>query len=433
MINFLKKYFQDKENLELLSKGSSFLVIKIIGTLFSFMFTLYMTNTFGEAVWGLFSLAVIIFSLLSVVGCLGLDTNLVKFYSQDTHLEDVGIYFKSLVKVILFTSLITLVFYYFSPFIVNEVFIVPKPELISYFKWILPSIPFWSIVLLSSSVMRARKMNKLYAFYMTAARFICLVAFIQFFNTTQVDFILQLYFYTILGLSIVSIIHTIIILKKISFKSNENSWLFVKDSLPMMLSSSLLILMSWTDTFVLGVYQDESEVGIYNVAVKITTLSIFSLQAINSILAPKIAKLYSEGNKESYHKLIQFSTKINFFITCVVITFILVFSTFFLDLFGDGFISGFNILLILCVGQLINSLSGSVGIVLQMIGEQKRFQNYILTALFVNLVLTIVLTQLYSGVGAAIATVVSIIFWNIPGAYYLKKKKGIQTYFYPFK
>jgi O-antigen/teichoic acid export membrane protein len=163
----------------------------------------------------------------------------------------------------------------------------------------------------------------------------------------------------------------------------------------------------------------------------VASLSVFSLQAINSILAPKIAKSYAEGDTD-YKRLISFSTKLNFMISGVVVIVIIVFHNFLLGMFGEEFKAGATILFIFCVGQIINSFSGSVGVILQMTGKQKVHQNFVLSALVINLTLTFVLTPIYGGVGAAIATVISMSFWNIAGAIYLKKMKGIKTYFKPF-
>lgn len=432
MIKLLQKYLGNDDNVEVLSKGFSFLVIRIVGTLFSFAFTLYMTNTFGKEVWGLFAITMTFFTLFSIIGTMGLDTNLVKFYSQDNNINDVGIYFRSILKVFTLSSILVGLLLVFGEFIVNDLLLEPKPELLFYFKWMLPSIPFWSVVLVSSGLMRSRKLNKSYAFYSMTGRFLILVLIVVFFSFNDLELILRAFLFSIIFLSIISIVHSIFILKKVALKTPINSWGFVKESIPMMLSSSILVLMSLMDTFIMGVYYDESEVGVYNVAVKITTLSVFSLQAINSILAPKIAKFYASGDREIYLNLVQFSTKINFFITLGIVALLVVFNAFLLDLFGDGFQSGFSILIILCIGQLINSLSGSVGVIMQMIGEQNQYQRFIVMALAINLVLTFILTPIYAGIGASVATVFSMIFWNIAGAIYLKKKKHIQTYFIPF-
>ena len=67
-----------------------------------------------------------------------------------------------------------------------------------------------------------------------------------------------------------------------------------------------------------------------------------------------------------------------------------------------------------------------------MIGKQKFHQNFVLIALAINLVLTLILTPIYGGVGAASATVVSMAFWNLGSAIYLKKKLNITSYYNPF-
>lgn len=432
MITILQKYLGDEESGEILSKGFSFLVIRLLGTLFSFAFTLYVTNTFGKTEWGLIALGFSIFTIISIFGRLGLDLNLVKFYSQDENLHDTGVFYRSWVKVFLFSSFLSFLIYIFGEPLVNDVFLKPKPDLLPYLNWLLLTIPFWSTVFVSAGVMRARKMNKAFAFYTMSGRFIILLLLVLLISHNEALFVIKAHLFSAVFLSILCLTHAIIILKKPTLKVNQNTWVFVKESLPMMLSSSILVLMSWMDTFVMGIYVNETEVGIYNVAVKITALSVFSLQAINSILAPKIAKSYANNEAVVYKKLIQFSTKINFFITLAVVTLITIFSSFLLGLFGDGFQAGVGVLLILCVGQLINSLSGSVGVVMQMIGEQKMYQYFIVSALVINLILTLILTPIYGGIGAATATVISMIFWNISGAFYLKSNKNIRTYFKPF-
>lgn len=432
MIKILQNHLGDKESGEIISKGFSFLVIRVGGTIFSFAFTLYVTNKFGEVEWGLIALGFSIFTIISIFGRLGLDLYLVKFYSQDKNLNDTGVFYRSWLKVFLFSSLLSFLIYIFGEPLVNDVFLEPKPDLLPYLNWLLLSIPFWSAVFVSAGVMRARKMNKAFAFYTMAGRFAILILFIFFISHSDAIFVLKAHLISVVLLSISCLIHAIIILKKPTLRANQNTWTFVKESLPMMLSSSILVLMSWMDTFVMGIYENETEVGIYSVAVKITTLTAFSLQAINSILAPKIAKSYANNEAVVYKKLIQFSTKINFFITLAVVTLITIFSSFLLGLFGDGFQAGVGVLLILCVGQLINSLSGSVGVVMQMIGEQKMYQYFIVSALVINLILTLILTPIYGGIGAATATVISMIFWNISGAFYLKSNKNIRTYFKPF-
>ena len=57
----------------------------------------------------------------------------------------------------------------------------------------------------------------------------------------------------------------------------------LRQSIPMMLSSSVLLLMSWTDSLMIGSFINEYEVGLYNVAMRIAMITSLTLHAVNSI------------------------------------------------------------------------------------------------------------------------------------------------------
>src|SRR5690606_871393 len=307
-----------------------------------------------------------------------------------------------------------------------------KPQLEAYMIWTALTIPLWTIILVCAGLFRALKKNTLFAFFNNPGRFLStLIILLVLFICCKDDLLLAIkaHFYGVLIIAILSIYLALKQFEKISVISNSNSWLFLKEAYPMMLSGAIIVFLGWVDTFVLGIYETDETIGVYNVALKIATLTSFSLQAINSILAPKIAKYYKEGKDREFRKIIKFATNINFLITLVIVVLIIVLHKTLLGMFGREFQSGSLVLLILCMGQLINSLSGSVGVIMQMTGLQKVYQNIVLMALLINVMLNFMLTPKYGATGAAIATVISMAFWNIYGAAYLKKKKNIISYF----
>jgi O-antigen/teichoic acid export membrane protein len=431
----LKGILGDSDFKEILSKGFSYILIRGLGIVISYAFTVYITKTFGASVFGLFSIGISVFMIVSVIGRLGLDINLVKFFSIDENKDDIGLFYRTLMKSFLFSTIISIIIYELRFYITHDLFKVPKPELIPYLNWILLSIPLWSVILICSSVSRAQKNIKWFAFISLVSRilFSFIALFILLSYVHEPIAVAKAHFYGILITTIIAITHTTIGFKNIKVESQTNSWQFIRESLPMMLSSSILIFLGWMDTFVMGVYETDDNVGVYNVCLKIATLTSFTLLAINSILAPKIAKSYNDNNTQLYKKLIRFSTKLNFLFSTTVIVIILVFNKFLLSIFGNEFVKGSSILYILCAGQIVNSFAGSVGIILQMIGKQKVHQNFVLIALGINLVLTLILTPLYGGIGAATATVISMMFWNLASAIYLKNKLDITSYYNPFK
>ncbi|GGE02422.1 flippase [Psychroflexus salis] len=435
MITKFKKAFQDADFKEILTKGFSFLLLKVGGTIVGYLFTLFITLKFGANIYGVVAFSFSIFMIVSVVGKLGLDTNILKFFSDNENDKDSGLFYKSVLKSFVFSSVLSLLIFSFRYELVFQIFEVPKPQLLPYLPWVLAAIPLWSVNHISAGYLRAKKHTKSFAFFYNPARFLfsLLILSILYLITQDPIITVQAHFFAVLLSAICSFLLVSSQIKKKQKRSKVNSWSFMFSGIPMMFSSSILILLGWMDTFVMGIYEDDSEIGIYNVSLKVATLASFSLEAINAILAPKIAKDYLTNNSKNYKRLISFSTKLNFLISSFVIIAIILLKDILLGMFGIEFLAGATILIVFCFGQLINSFSGSVGVILQMTGKQKIYQNIVLVALVINLMLTFALTPIYGGVGAAIATVISMAFWNLGGAIYLKLYLNITSYFNPFK
>jgi O-antigen/teichoic acid export membrane protein len=420
---------------EILSKGLFFIFFRLGGIIAGYLYTLFITLNFGAEVYGLVALSFSVFLIIGVFGRLGYDTNIVKYFSNDANHNMHSTFFRALINSFVLSSALSYLIYEFRIYLVFKLFEDPKPELITFLPWILLSIPFWSITLISASYLRAMGRNNAFAFFNNPIRFLISllgILFLYYFVSDSPIITVQSHFFAILISAVISLSYVLKAMGKLNFKTNTNSWNFLKDSFPMMLASSIMVILGWIDTFVMGIYDTNENVGIYNVCLKVSTLTLFTLQAINSILAPKIAKAYAKGQEEEFKSFINFATKINFLISVAVIILILIFNKFLLGLFGDEFLSGKTILFILCAGQLITSFSGPVGVILQMIGKHRVFKNVVLIALVLNIVFTIWLTPIYGGIGAAFATVISIAFWNLASVIYLKKKLHIRSY-YNFK
>lgn len=433
MLRRLIDLLRNDDYQEIITKGFSFLLIRVFGAIISYIFIMYITNIFGPEIYGLIALSFSMFMIISVFGRLGLDTNIIKFFSQDINDSESGIFFKAILESFSVTSVIALILYWFREELVLNLYQDPKPELLLYLPWVLASIPIWNVAIICTSYMRAKRMNNSFAFLENPSRFFfSLIILVGLFIIEKDPLVIVKAH--LIGVLLTALISFVLVVRRLptpTLISRVNTWQFTQEALPMLFSSTILILLGMMDTQIMGIFESKAEVGIYNVSLKIATLTGFSLQAVNSILAPKIAKFYGEGVGD-YKKLISFSTKLNFLISSLTVLVITLFRETLLGFFGESFIKGELILLVFCVGQIINSFSGSVGVILQMIGKQRVYQNFVLVALLLNLLLTFILTPVYGGVGAAVATVISMAFWNIGSSIYLKRKMNITTY-YNFK
>jgi len=422
--------FTDEDFQEILFKGGVYLLFQVGGSLASYLFTYFVAKEYGAEVNGLLTISFTVILLVSVIGRFGTDLNIIRFYANSKNRDNQGVFLKTLMVVFLFSSFLALIVFYFKDQLSFNIFKMPNLE--GYFFWIALTIPLWSLIINFGGFFRAQKKNTLYAFFNNPGRFILslTIFLLLIFNYQKGNLLpIKAHFYGILVLFIICIFFYASYLSRpsIQFKGRVNN--FIRDSLPMMVSETISLFLIFIDTIILGLFENEETVGIYNVSFKIAALTVFTLQAFNSILAPKIAKSFSEENYADAQKMIKLSTNFNFYITLSIVFVIFIFNKQLLFIFGEEFVSGYTVLLILSIGQLINSLSGSVGVILQMSGHQKVYRNLIIFALAINFILNLILTPIYGAIGTATATVVSLSLWNILGALYIKKRLGIISYF----
>jgi O-antigen/teichoic acid export membrane protein len=204
-------------------------------------------------------------------------------------------------------------------------------------------------------------------------------------------------------------------------------------SIPLMLAGSLQFVKGWVDTIMLGYFMKNSDVGIYNISLKLAALVGLVLTAVNIIAAPKFAETYGDKNTKELNNIIQDATKLIFWGSLPIFLVLIFFPDLLLSIFGKEFIIGSTSLIILAVGYLINSVAGSVGYVMQMTGKQIAFQNITLITAIIGVTLNYLLIPIWGINGAAISTTIGIVFWNITSAIYLKVRYNLVTYFNPFR
>ena len=316
MINKIKTKLSEDIHLKELIQGSlTFFILRILGMVVGYAFTLIVTRNLGASAWGIFVLCFTVLHIVSVIGKLGLDTALLRFIAQ-YNAQGKGktakyIYFKSIIIIIPLSLLLSIFLYYLSPLLAEKIF--AKKHLAPYLK--LMSFALIPFVLLSinSESLRAFKKIKEYTTLQTFLPFLFALIFfsISFYilNIKSIKAVVVAY---ILGIGISFLFSFLLLNKEFSNKNGELEQIPLKQilsiSLPMLLTSSLFMIMSWTDTIMLGMWRTEEEVGIYNVAVRLSMITSFTLGAINSIAAPKFAEFWGKKDLEGLKKVAQQST-----------------------------------------------------------------------------------------------------------------------------
>ena len=187
-------------------------------------------------------------------------------------------------------------------------------------------------------------------------------------------------------------------------------------------------LVNQADKILLGLYLNPRIVGVYVLASTLSAFIPIILQSVNQIFAPVIADLHAQGRKEVLQKLFQTLTKwvlgLSFPLACVMI----VFAPRLMRIFGPDFETGWPVLVIGAVGQLVNCGVGSVGFLLLMSGNQKRLIKVQFAMTVVSVVTNLALIPILGMVGAALASACVNAGGNLWNLFEVRKALGISPY-----
>jgi O-antigen/teichoic acid export membrane protein len=186
------------------------------------------------------------------------------------------------------------------------------------------------------------------------------------------------------------------------------------------------VTMSLTETFILGLFHDEASVGLYAAALRLALLINFLIIAFNSILAPNFAALYQQKQLAQIETLARQSVLLMLALTLPIAALFIFFPGLVLSIFGSEFSQAATALILLSLGQLVNIISGPVGIMLQMTGEEQTFRNNLMISAASTLATSLILVPPFAVVGAASSAAIGILLLNTLSFLTVRKRLGIN-------
>jgi O-antigen/teichoic acid export membrane protein len=436
LINKLKKSFAERDFREVLSGSSSAMVLKVVGLALTYLFTLFVTRWFGAASMGAFALALTLIQITAILSRAGFDSALIRFVAELTAQGNPGAARRTVIRALglalpLSIALSFGLFVSSGP-LAAQVF--HNPGLKGAFQLAaLALVPFVFSTLMGESL-RGLKKIKHYMLVISVLPYGAGCLVLPFLLKTDRVQTAPLMAYAA-GAAVAGIVGLAFWKRFSRTEGRPEAAPSLKKmldvSLPMLLTSSFLFLYHWTDTIMLGMFRPEDEVGVYAVALRVANLTSLPLFAINAVAAPKFAEFYGTGNNEGIRRVALQSTKLLFWTSLPALLLIFILPGFVLGMFGHEFRAGVTPLLLLTVGQFFNAISGSVGAILNMTGREKVLRNIIVLAAGLNIVLNYLLIPPMGMTGAALASMTSVIFWNLFRVILVRKYYGFWTLYLP--
>jgi len=197
---------------------------------------------------------------------------------------------------------------------------------------------------------------------------------------------------------------------------------------PMLLGSAMFLVMSWTDTLLLGHFLNESEVGVYRVAFRLAAVITLVQAAVNSYAAPWFAERHAVGDDRGLRQALAQTTGLNVAFSLPAFVALAAAPAWWLGWFGPAFEAGAVCMLCLALGQLVNALCGPVMYLLNMTGHERVAQQIVWVSALFNLALNVWAIPRFGILGAAVSTAATMVLWNVAAAVAVHKRLGLSVW-----
>jgi O-antigen/teichoic acid export membrane protein len=180
-------------------------------------------------------------------------------------------------------------------------------------------------------------------------------------------------------------------------------------SFPLVGVSALQIIITYTDTLMLGYFKTSDVVGFYNAACPIALIIEIPMGALLFIYAPIIAGLYAKKSTAEIGKIYSVITRWIFLATFPLFLIFFIFPETIISLFfGTNYLPASQALQVLSLGFIIVNLLGPNGTTLMTIGRTRFLLWASAAAAGMNIILNIALIPHWGMLGASMATAISL-------------------------
>ena len=400
----------------LLRSSSVVLALKVAGALAGYAFAYVALRRLGGPDYGYFELAFTVLSILTVLSKWGLDGLLLR--EIPARAAAAGQYFT---RQVLWASLL-------GSLALGSILWFSSGLLTRYYGGFLQLwqttalvLPFWTLVQVWSENLRARQSFMRFGLLQSSISLgLVAIAMASFSWFSTVERVL-------LGMATTSALMLWSGWRNLGPIELRSLWPLRSSATAMFLSATLFMVMTWTDTLMLGYFLEPEFVGAYRVAFKIGSLITFAQFAVNASLGPRISELWAKNSKAELQKEVWQVAQINALLGVPAFLLIMALAPWLLSFFSADFAQHAPVLRILAIGQMVNALCGPVMYLLNMTGHEQSARRTMTLAALANALGNLLLIPWLGLVGSAWATTASMVFWNAWALVAVYRKTGIRT------
>lgn len=444
MTSTLKKKLQEltsDQSFSMILTGSAYsLAARIITAILNLIASVVIARFYGADALGVLAVITSIFSFVIIFSVMGTNTSILRLIPEHITTYSFTSAFKVFRKVQFLVATLSVILgvalFFLSDVLAEK--ILSKPYLSPLLMISSCFVLFKSLLDLNMEAIRGLKLIKIYAVMQAVPAFFLLIFLLAGLTTgasTNTPIYAQLAAWAVAAALAIG-------LANYGFKGRMKPGDNIREttikeitaiSFPMLMTASMYFLIGQVSIVILGIFQTEADVGYYSVATRLATLTVFILGAINTMAAPRFSELFHAGKMEELFRVAKKSTKLIFWTTTPILIFLIVLGRPLLAfVFGAEYTAAYPAMVLLVLGQFVNSISGSTGYFMSMTGNQNAFMKIVLVSAAISVIGNLSLIPLFGSTGAALSSLLSIALLNIAILAFMKRKFNRTTFYTPF-
>ncbi|HJH29877.1 MAG TPA: hypothetical protein C5S51_09340 [Methanosarcinaceae archaeon] len=407
----------------------------IVGMLLAFANRLIIIRSLTVEEFGIYSIGLTLLNILVLISALGLQvgtTREIAYFKAQNSMDKIWNVIISAIQIAIVSSLFFLLVAELSVDFILPIFDINGLNSISKIFFI--ALPFSVLTSIILTIFRGFGIMKENIIFNNILLFVFEIMYL--FIAIVFDLSLRSFVYAhvlaIISVFIVLALYTsrhslILKIKVDKYEPMRKSLLLF--SLPLMGLAMVPIIITTTDTLMLGYFMNADAVGIYNGAVPFASIISAILSSLMFLYVPLMTQLYSKKQNDEIKRTYSIITKWIFSISLPIFFIVFFFPDSVLNaFFGFRYIQADIVLQLLTLGFFTNTILGPNGITLTIMGKTKIVFVFALLRLIINISLNVLLIPLMGFVGAAIASAIALISINILNSMKLYSISKIQPF-----
>jgi O-antigen/teichoic acid export membrane protein len=416
---------------EVIRGASVAFTLKGAAAVIAFALNLILARMLGPDGAGLYFLALTVVTIVAMLSKVGLDNTIVRFTALNAIKGDwgavKGLYRKGMLLTLAVSLLFTSLLFVLAPWLANTVF--HDPRLAAPLRWMsLAVAPFALVYLQGQALTGLKKIREgvaLSGAVLSGLTLLGVLILVPLYAVTGAVAAYALASFVTLGIGL-------LLWKRATpdLKGTQGSFptdRMLASSMPLFWVALLNMALQWSSSLMLGMWSTSADVGLYSVANRTSGLVSFILISVNAISAPKFSEMYSKGDMEGLGRLARSTAKLMALFASPIVLACVLFPGPVMSIFGPEFVAGGPALAILGVGQFVNVVTGSVGYLLIMTGQERVWRNLMGVSAALCLALNALLIPAYGLVGAALAMAASLSVLMLLAVWMVRRSLGIMT------